>query len=138
MLGSKVKRPKTIRGKDLVSDVFALATTGKGCWNGGLAGSGDSPLAADCNDQNGCIGYSEGMRVFANDPTVRGVIEYNEKFIDLGTKTFNGIPCPDGVIRIGQNTNRAVDRGATQDTGKKVGVTGGRPVVGCAPSWGGR
>jgi len=93
-------------------------------------------LAADCNDQNGCIGYVEGMRVFAKDPTVRGVIEYNEKFIDLGTKTFNGIPCPDGVIRIGQNTNRVVDRGATQDTAKKVGVTGGRPVVGCAPSRG--
>jgi hypothetical protein len=94
-------------------------------------------LAADCNDQNGCIGYSEGMRIFANDPPVRGVIEFNEKFIDLGTKTFNGIPCPDGVIRIGQNTNRAAERGATQDTGKKVGVTGGRPVVGCAPAWGG-
>jgi|SRR6266851_4541403 hypothetical protein len=94
-------------------------------------------LAADCNDQNGCIGYGEGMRIFANDPPVRGVIEFNEKFIDPGTKTFNGIPCPDGVIGIGQNTNRAVDRGATQDTGKKVGVTGGRPVVGCAPAWGG-
>jgi hypothetical protein len=94
-------------------------------------------LAADCSAQTGCIGYTKGMRIFANDPTVRGVIEYNEKLIDLGTKTFNGIPCPDGVIRIGQNTNRAVDRGATQDTAKKVGVTGGRPIVGCAPPQGG-
>ena len=68
-------------------------------------------LAADCNDQTGCIGYSSGMRIFENDPTVRGVIEYNEKFIDLGTKVFNGNACPDGVIRLGQNTNRSVDRG---------------------------
>lgn len=94
-------------------------------------------LAADCNDRNGCIGYLEGMQVFASEPTVRGVIEYNEKFIDLGTKAFDGIPCPNGVIRIGQNTNRAIDRGATQDTSKKVGIAGGRPIVGCAPSWGG-
>jgi hypothetical protein len=97
----------------------------------------NAALAADCSNQNGCIGYREGMRVFANDPTVRGVIEYNEKFIDVGTKTFNGNPCPNGVIRIGQNTNRAVDPGATQDTGKKAGVTGGRPIVGCAPARGG-
>ena len=95
-------------------------------------------LAADCNVQNGCVGYAEGMRVFASDPAVRGVIENNEKFVDLGTKTFNGMACPDGVIRIGQNSNRAVDRGATQDTGKKAGVAGGRPVVGCAPPWGGQ
>ena len=94
-------------------------------------------LAADCNDQTGCIGYSSGMRIFENDPTVRGVIEYNEKFIDLGTKVFNGNPCPNGVIRLGQNTNRSVDRGAIQDTGKKGGVTGGRPIVGCAPPAGG-
>jgi hypothetical protein len=45
-------------------------------------------LAADCNNANDCIGYNEGMRVFASDPTVRGVIEYNEKFVDLGTKSF--------------------------------------------------
>ena len=94
-------------------------------------------LAAECNDQNGCVGYMEGMRVFKNDPPIRGIIEYNEKFIDLGTKRFNGSACPNGVVRIGQNTNRVADRSATQDTGKKVGVTSGRPVVGCAPAWGG-
>ena len=79
----------------------------------------------------------KGMRIFASDPTVRGVIEYNEKFIDLGTKSFNWIPCPGGVIRIGQNSNRKLDRGADQDTGKKGGVGGGRPIIGCAPGWGG-
>jgi hypothetical protein len=73
------------------------------------------------------------MRVFTNNPTVHGVIEYNEKFIDLGTKTFNGNACSNGVVRLGQNTSRVVDRGATEDTAKKPGVTGGRPVVGCAP-----
>jgi hypothetical protein len=34
---------------------------------------GNVAPAADCNSANGCIGY-EGMRVFASDPTVRGVI----------------------------------------------------------------
>jgi hypothetical protein len=102
-----------------------------------LTGAGNVALAADCNDANGCVGYAEGMRVFTTDPTVRGVIEYNEKFIDLNTKSFNGTPRPHGVIRIGQYTNRALDRGAAQDTGRKGGVSGGRPIVGCAPSWGG-
>ena len=110
--------------------VFA-ATTGL------LTAASNAALAADCNNANGCLGYSEGMRVFATDPTVRGVIEYNEKFIDLGTKSFNGTACPNGVVRIGQNTNRTVDRGATQDTSKKGGVSGGRPIVACAPLWGG-
>src|SRR5215468_3334901 len=87
-----------------------------------LAAASTGVLAAECNDQNGCLGYTEGMRVFANDPTIRGLIEYNEKFIDLGTKTFNGTACPNGVVRIGQNTNRVLDRGASQDTGKKVGT----------------
>jgi hypothetical protein len=102
-----------------------------------LASVGNGAFAADCNNANGCVGFADGMRVFANDPTVRGIIEYNERFIDLGTKSFNGRPCPHGVIRIGQNTNRTLDRGAEQDTGKKGGVSGGRPVVGCAPPWGG-
>jgi hypothetical protein len=98
-----------------------------------LAGSSSGSFAADCNNASGCVGYTEGMRVFASDPTIHGIIEYNEKFIDLGTKSFNGTPCPDGVIRIGQNTNRSLDRGATQDTAKKGGVSGGRPILGCAP-----
>jgi hypothetical protein len=101
-----------------------------------LAAADNAAFAADCNNDNGCIGYNQGMRVFATDPTVHGVIEYNEKFIDLGTKSFNGAPCSDGVIRIGQNTNRTLDRGAAQDTSKKGGVSGGRPVLGCAPVWG--
>jgi hypothetical protein len=71
------------------------------------------------------------MRVSSSDPTVRGVIEYNEEFIDLSTKTFNGQACPQGVVRIGQNTNRNVDRSATQDTGKKIGAAGGHPVQRC-------
>ena len=102
-----------------------------------LTVAGNVALAADCNDANGCVGYADGMRVFASDPTVRGVIEYNERFIDLNTKSFNGTPCPHGVIRVGQNTNRTLDRGAAQDTGRKGGVSGGRPIVGCAPPWGG-
>jgi hypothetical protein len=39
-------------------------------------------------------------------------------------------------MRIGQNTNRAADRGAAQDTGKKVGVAGGRPVLDGIPTIG--
>jgi len=58
---------------------------------------GNVAPAADGNGANGCIGYEE-MRIFASDPTVRGVIEYNEKFSDLGTKSFNGTSCPGGVI----------------------------------------
>jgi hypothetical protein len=87
-----------------------------------LASVGNGAFAAECNNANGCLGFADGMRVFANDPTVRGIIEYNERFIDLGTKPFNGTPCPYGVIRIGQNTNRTLDRGAEQDTGKKGGA----------------
>ena len=97
-----------------------------------LVAASNVALSADCNSAIGCVGYMDGMRVFSNNPTVRGVIEYNEKFIDLGTKTFNGTPCPDGVIRIGQNTNRTIDRSATQDTAMKGGAGGGRPILGCA------
>ena len=126
MLGWKVKRPKPSAERTwyLMSSPLPRLAIVAGTVSLLLVASYVA-LAADCNDQNGCIGYSAGMRVFANDPAVRGVIEYNEKFIDLGTKAFNGNPCPDGVIRIGQNTNRAADRGAAQDTGKKVGVAGG-------------
>jgi hypothetical protein len=92
----------------------------------------DVANAGDCNSQNGCVGYREGMRVFSTDPTVRGVVEYNEEFVDLSTKTFKGQVCSQGVVRIGQNTNRNVDRSATQDTGKKVGAAGGHPVQRCA------
>jgi hypothetical protein len=37
-----------------------------------LIGAGAMALAADCNNSNGCIGYVEGMRVFASDPTRAG------------------------------------------------------------------
>jgi len=117
-----------------VSLMRLTVVAGTAAW---LIGGGNVALAADCNDANGCVGFADGMRVFVNDPTVRGTIECNERFIDLGTTSFNGTPCPHGVIRIGQNTNRTLDRGAAQDTGKKGGVSGGRPVVGCAPPWGG-
>jgi hypothetical protein len=94
-------------------------------------GSSGAANGRDCNSQSGCVGYRGGMRVFLNDPTVRGVIEYNEEFIDLSTKTFNGQACPQGVVRKGENTNRNVDRSATQDTTKKVGAAGGHPVQRC-------
>ena len=87
----------------------------------------------DCEPANGCVGYRHGMRVFAQNPTASGVIAHNERFIDLGTKTFNGQTCESGVIRLGRNSDRVLDPAATQDTARRPGDDGGRPIQGCAP-----
>lgn len=89
--------------------------------------------ASGCSSGNGCVGYKEGMRVFSTDPTVAGVIEFNEAFIDLGTKTYNGKACQRGVIRVGRNTNRVGDPSAVRNTAEKIGMSGGHPIQACAP-----
>jgi hypothetical protein len=92
--------------------------------------SADTP---ECNPRNGCVGYRNGMRVFSSNPTVHGVIKADEAFIDLGTRYHGGKYCENGVVRVGQNTNRASNPAATRDTTARAGTEGGRPIQGCAP-----
>src|SRR5262249_35100673 len=87
----------------------------------------------ECTAANGCMGYRQGLRVFAQNPRVQGVIGHDEHFIDLGTKTFKGQACPNGVIRVGHNSDRVFDPNATQDTTEHAGAEGGRPIESCAP-----
>jgi hypothetical protein len=99
-----------------------------------MLGTGIAPAqTSDCNPKNGCIGHLNGMRAFSANPTVSGVIVYNELFIDRGTKTYNGQACGHGVIRLGQNTNRIFDPTAVRDTPRQPGADRGRPIQGCAP-----